>query len=293
MTPHAGGFDLAHSIAFKVLHDEQGYVGYRSSTGDVTAALLATGKTIIVECSRTNGAETSPHFAVERAVLEAHLDSPIPVYIAVARQTSSRRIHVDLCPARTLAERGGASPEAETMPVGPWHRFWQTQSLLAPSTAPPAHLASPVQLTSRELSDPQLAARLAPAGPDCDTDEPIPARHMVELPGVDNKLLPWVWQIPHPEREIFHYQWQQDGHRAVETAELRVRLDEHLRRVDQVRTLAGGRALVITRPWRTLRRLTEAELAALLVARRNSTAPRWASPVMESSENPIPPEADR
>ncbi|OUZ10554.1 hypothetical protein BHE97_07295 [Aeromicrobium sp. PE09-221] len=281
MTSHAAGFDPAHSIAFRVLHDEQGYVGYSGPVGDVSTALLATGKTIIVECSRTNGADTSPLFAVERAVLEAHLDSPIPVYVAVARPSASRRIQVDLCSARLLAELGGISPEVETMPIGPWHRFWQAQSMLAPATAPPAHLASAVELTTRDLADPLLAARLSSDEPCCDAEEPMPSHHLVAADDPDTRYLPWVWQVPHPERPLFHYAWTRDGYRLADTEVMRERLRDHLRRVGELRSQPGGMTLVVTRPWRTLRTLSQRALFMLLMARAESTASGWASPIME------------
>lgn len=282
MTSHVTGIKLAHSIASRVLHYEQGYVGYSGSAGDASAVLLATGKTIIVECSRMVGANSSLSFGVEQTVLEAHLDSPIPVYIATGWPTAAKqRIHVDLGPARPVAELGGMSPEIETVPVGPWRRFWQAQSMLAPATAPPAHLASAVELTPDDLADPLLAARLSADEPCCDTEEPMPSRHLVDVEDSERKHLPWAWQVPHPERPLFHYAWTRDGYQLTDSEAMRERLRDHLRRVEELRSQPGGMTLVVTRPWRTLRPLPQ-RLLVMLLARVESTASGWASPIMES-----------
>ncbi|MBM9463530.1 hypothetical protein JL108_08705 [Aeromicrobium sp. YIM 150415] len=285
MTSRAAGINLARSIALAVLHDEHGYVGYSGPAGDPSAALLATGKTVIVECARVDTRTSPTRFAVERAVLDVHLDSPVPVYVAIPQLAESGEIAVGLCPAERLARHYTNGTEVETFAVGPWQRFWQAQSILAPATAPPAHLASAVELKPDDLADPHLATRLSADEPHCDAEEPMPAHHLVGVDGSDKKYLPWVWQVPHPERPLFHYAWTSDGYRLTETESMRERLREHLRRVEEARSQSDGVTLVVTRPWRTLRPLSRRLLVTLLLARIETTAASdWASPIMESED---------
>ncbi|TSD53584.1 hypothetical protein [Aeromicrobium piscarium] len=284
MTSCGSRLDLAKLITFMVLHHEQGYVGHGGHPEGASAALLATGKTVIVECARADTTESPDRFTVEKAVLDLHRDSPVPVYVATTRRSSSgQSFSIELCPAHALARRTDDSRRGvPTMLTGSWRRFWRAQSVMAPATAPPTHISSAVELTDDDLRDPQLATRLSTDEPRCDAEEPIPSRHLVDIDG--DKVLPWVWQIPHPSRDLFHYAWTDDGYRRVELAAWRERLREHLHRVEEVRTQPGGPALVITRPWRTLRPLTEAQLRRLLQY-EDDRRPPWASTAMKIDDD--------
>ena len=280
MTSDVAGLNLARSIALAVLRYEQGHVGYGGTAGDCSTALLFTGKTVIVECAHAETASSPTRFVVERAVLDLHLDSPVPVYVATPQLTASGRYAVGLRRAESLA---GQDTDGIDTEVGPWNRFWQDQSELAPAAAPPAHIASPVELTPDDLADPQLTSWLS-----ADTFElDVPVRHLVDSDGPtdpddsDKKDLPWAWQMPHSQRRLFHYAWTGDGYQQTETEVMRERLREHLRRVDEARSHPDGTTLVVTRPWWTLRPVSQRLQMMMMLAHVETAAtPPWASHVI-------------